>query len=198
MAVPLAPVVGVVTVVAVTLTGGCGWQDPVMSSQRSAKTVFPETPTVPGTELIRLWAAHSLPCDHPIGIGDVPADPYRLLPEKMWPSTADVASRLRSVTATGAQDFILDRLQVLGAVVRQAQTEIASQVVDATRRLDTAGGGPVAEDSVRQQSTQAIRLDHDSYVAAVDHVVGELEFGAALPSAQIGHKYRLELVCPGE
>ena len=180
----------------VVLAGGCGWQDPLMSSQRSATTVFPTTPTVAGSDLVRLWSAHWMPCPHPIGIRDRPADPHRLLAGGMWPSAADIASRLRSVTATGNREFLLDRFRVLGAVVLQTQTEMAAQVATATRQLDAGSTDPVTDNVVREQTTQGIKLDHDSYVAAVDHVMGELGFGAALPSAKIGHKYRLDLVCP--
>jgi hypothetical protein len=52
------------------------------------------------------------------------------------------------------------------------------------------------ENVVRDESMRVIKLRHDNYVAAVNHVIGELGVGAVLPSAQVGRKYRLDRVCP--
>jgi hypothetical protein len=78
----------------------------------------------------------------------------------------------------------------------QTQSDITDQVKAGTREIDSAGGDPVVENAVRDSSMRVIKLRHDDYVAAVNHVIGELEIGAVLPSALVGHKYRLELVCP--
>jgi hypothetical protein len=183
---------------AAALGTGCGgnWDNTGTGTHRATTMVFPATTTVSAPELARLWEAHSLPCEHPIGISATLADPYNLLEATMWPDTADVTARLTGVTATGGQEFILGRLQVLGAVVLQTQSDIAEQVTTGTHEIDTVGGDPTVETVIRDQSRRTIKLRHDNYVAAVNHVIGELTIGATLPSAQLGRKYRLERVCP--
>jgi hypothetical protein len=187
----------VVTAAAALVTGCAGWAQYGHGATRHPTTaVFPVPPTVSGPGLARLWETHSLPCDRPVGVSDMPADPYHLVEVGMWPDIADVTSRLAAVTATGGQEFILGRLRLLGAVLIQTQSEITDQVKAGTREIDSASGDPTVENVVRDSSMRVIKLRHDDYVAAVNHVIGELEIGAVLPSALVGHKYRLELVCP--
>jgi hypothetical protein len=185
------------TAAAALVTGCGGWaryRDG--ATHRPTTAVFPAPPTVSGPGLARLWETHSLPCDHPVGVSDMPADPYHLVEIGMWPDIADVTSRLAAVTATGGQEFILGRLRVLGAVLIQTQSDITDQVKTDTREIDSVSADPAVENVVRDESTRVIKLRHDDYVAAVNHVIGELGIGAVLPSALVGHKYRLEMVCP--
>jgi hypothetical protein len=200
MAEPVARLVTAAFVVtaAAALVSGCGgWPQYGQGATRHPTTaVFPVPPTVSGPELARLWETHSSPCGHPQGTSDVPADPYHLVDDGMWPNIADVTTRLAGVTATGEHEFIFGRFRLLGAVLIQTQSDITDQVKAGTREIDSAGGDPVVENAVRDSSMRVIKLRHDDYVAAVNHVIGELEIGAVLPSALVGHKYRLELVCP--
>ena len=200
MAEPLARLItaaSVITAAAALVTGCGGWaQYGHGATHHSTTAVFPAPPTVSGPGLVRLWETHSLPCEHPVGDSGMPTDPYHLVDIGMWPNIADVTSRLAAVTATGGQEFILGRLRLLGAVLIQTQSDITDQVKTGTREIDSVGGDPVVENVVRDESMRVISMRHDDYVAAVNHVIGELAIGAVLPSAQVGRKYRLELVCP--
>lgn len=143
-----------------------------------------------------MWRQHWSPCEHPVGVTGLPADPYHLLRTGMWPTVDEITARLTAVTATGDPKFILDRLRVLGAVVLQMQSEIADQVSLGTHEIDAVGSNPAVQDIIRDQRERSISRRHDNYVAAMDHVIGELKLGAVLPSAQIGHRFRLDRVCP--
>ncbi len=179
------------------LVAGCGGgQHNTVTTHDTTAAMSPAAPAVPGPELIRLWKAHPLPCDRPIGVNGTPADPYHLLEPAMWPTAADVVSRLGAATATGGQEFILGRLQMLGVVVLQTQSDIADQVQTGTHEIDGVGGDLAAETVIRDQSARVIKLRRDNYVAAVNHVIFELETGAVLPSALLGRRFRLDRVCP--
>jgi hypothetical protein len=193
----LVTAASVMTAAAALVTGCGGWpQYGHGATQHPATAAFPAPPMVSGPGLARLWETHSLPCDHPIAVSGRPADPYHLLETGMWPDIADVTSRLAAVTATGGQEFILGRLRLLGAVLLQTQSDITDQVKAGTHEIDSVGGDSAVENVVRDESMRVIKLRHDNYVAAVNHVIGELGVGAVLPSAQVGRKYRLDRVCP--
>ncbi|MGH3634136.1 MAG: hypothetical protein ACRDTS_08600, partial [Mycobacterium sp.] len=149
-----------VTVTAATaaaaLATGCGGGQHDTTHGTTA-TVSPAAATVAGPELVRLWETHPLPCDHPIPISGPPHDAYNLLETAMWPNTADVASRLGAVTATGGQEFILSRLQFLDAVMLQTQSDIADQVATGTHEIDGVGGDPATETVIRNDSMRVIK-----------------------------------------